>query len=677
MVNPNYVSEPLKIDTAGATMSFTQPKPIKIEVYAEHAVKPQQLVQTIHLKFPDATFPIPEIQKKGTWHRGGRRDTSARFWWSFNSSGVQTEINDELDTSRNRPLRIWGHSLENGKKVYRQRRRALPREHHLIGAYIYNGRMSGKNDNPGSPWTKENNHSPDTKTHNPGWKQGPHRGAFWKEGDVVRSLVPFAGESGNEFGGDYRLLAMTPEIEDSVFKPHPGYFEDKDPNHRIDHTIYLPAGAHYYWRFGNADLHETPDGIYPEFDYPVDTQLTDASYHFSKFPDYPRGYASSASSVVESRHINTGDFDNGVALTPDGAYLNKPDGGNRSDRWGVSKAFYDTPTPYFDNNWSHGVQGPGYFSPNRQISSPVMFGSLPTGVKRNIPWQTLLFRPQPWGSLESFEAPHPGHKDPKDHYLLDLFWMPVVEPYAISEPFSTAGKINLNYQILPFTHIKRATGLHAVMKAEEMLIVSDADAAHYKNWDHALANYYEPPLPTDVHLRQMIDIDETLKQFDDRFLNGEIFKSASEICDVHLIPLQNRSGQTPIELPEPEKENRIQSQVDQIMQDFWEGHSPTGDNSRERPYSHIYPRLTTKSNTFRIHTRAQVIKKSRESDHTTFDPDRDFVAGEWRGSTLIERYIDPNNEEIPDYVNDPDAIGKKTLDQFYRFRILYRKRFDG
>jgi hypothetical protein len=113
------------------------------------------------------------------------------------------------------------------------------------------------------------------------------------------------------------------------------------------------------------------------------------------------------------------------------------------------------------------------------------------------------------------------------------------------------------------------------------------------------------------------------------------------------------------------------------MKSFWMNHSPTGDNSRERPYSYLYPRLTTKSNTFRVHTRAQVLKKARGSDPATFDPEMDTVAGEWRGSTLIERYIDPNNEEIPDYATDADAIGKKSLDQFYRFRILFRKRFDG
>jgi uncharacterized protein (TIGR02600 family) len=491
---------------------------------------------------------------------------------------------------------------------------------------------------------------------------------------VVRSLVPFHGEGDGAYGGDIRLVAAKHEVDASVFKPHIGYFNLNEP---IDQLINTATGTHHYWRFGNADLHKTSDGIYPAFDYSVATQLTDASYHFSKFPDYPRGYAKSLGETIESRPIHTGDFDNGVASTFDGPYINKPDGGNRSYRFGTSRAFHDIPTPYFDNNRSPADQGPAYFSPNRQVSSPVMFGSLPTGVKREIPWMTLLFRPQPWGHPENFDQPHPGYAGAKDHHLLDLFWMPVVEPYAISEPFSTAGKINLNYQILPFTHIKRATGIHAVMKSEEMLIVSDAAAAHYKNRNEALADNYVTELPEDVHLRQFIDIDETLKQFDDRFINGEIFKSASEICEVHLIPLQDRVGQSPITLPDPMFGSPIQDAVDDQMKAFWMDHSPTGDNSRERPYSNIYPRVTTKSNTFRIHIRAQVIKKARESDPTTFDPELDTVAGEWRGAKLIERYIDPNNEDIPDYATLPDAVGNQTLDSYYRFRILHSKRFGG
>ncbi len=93
-----------------------------------------------------------------------------------------------------------------------------------------------------------------------------------------------------------------------------------------------------------------------------------------------------------------------------------------------------------------------------------MFGSLPTGTTLGYSWRTLLFRPD-------HTAKHAGASSPADHLLLDLFWMPVVEPYAISEPFSTAGKINMNYQIMPFTYITRETGVRAVLAAERMLAI--------------------------------------------------------------------------------------------------------------------------------------------------------------------------------------------------------------
>ncbi len=670
----SFVSEPIKIDISSGKIEFSQKEPVILDVFCEHNGYQSQAIQRIHLRFPDAEFPIPVIQKEGSRTRAGKPETSARFWWSFNNSKVNNARNfPETDPRPDIPWHMNGQALVEGRKKSRTGR--LLQTDKLIGAYYWGGRLTGKGSNPGSPWTVANNHSEEAKTLDPRWRPGVHKGGFWKEGDVLRSLTPFHGRGNQVAGGDFRLVAASRDVNVNVFRPHAGYFNHADP---IDHTLFLPAGAHYYWRFGNADLHKTPDGFYPKFNYPVETQLTDASYHFSKFPDFPRGY-SSPEGMTPSKPIATGDFDNGVALTVDGPYLNKPDGGNRSNRWGVSRgdAFSDVPTPYFDNNWGQAIQGPGYFSPNRQISSPVMFGSLPTGVKRELPWQTLLFRPQTWGHPADSGRPHPGSEGLKDHYLLDLFWMPVVEPYAISEPFSTAGKINLNYQIIPFTNVKRATGLHGVMKAEEMLIISDQDAAHYKNWDHALADYYVPPLPSQVQLRHLIDIDETLKQFDDRFLNGEIFRSATEICEMHLIPMRDRPGMSSLNIPEPQEGKKIQPRVDQIMKTFWAAHSPTGDNSRERPYSNLYPRLTTKSNTFRIHARVQVVKKARDSDHETFDPDKDTIAGEWRGETLLERYIDPNNSGIPDYAKSGNALNKENLDRFYQYRILYQKRFEG
>jgi hypothetical protein len=117
------------------------------------------------------------------------------------------------------------------------------------------------------------------------------------------------------------------------------------------------------------------------------------------------------------------------------------------------------------------------------------------------------------------------------------------------------------------------------------------------------------------------------------------------------------------------------------MENFWTTYPATGDNVRERPYSNIYSRVTTRSNTFRVHVRAQVLKKARSTDPTKFDPEKDAVLSEYRGSSLLERYIDPNDttNPIPDYaaVTDPISDSKvKPLDSFYQFRVLETKRFN-
>jgi hypothetical protein len=102
----------------------------------------------------------------------------------------------------------------------------------------------------------------------------------------------------------------------------------------------------------------------------------------------------------------------------------------------------------------------------------------------------------------------------------------------------------------------------------------------------------------------------------------------------------------------------------------------TGDNTKERTYANVYQKVTTQSNTFRVHYRVQSIRKARSVNPTSFDPAADTVASEQRGSVLIERRIDPTNPGIPDYANAPGAVGTNPLDNFYRFRVLEQKRFN-
>lgn len=98
--------------------------------------------------------------------------------------------------------------------------------------------------------------------------------------------------------------------------------------------------------------------------------------------------------------------------------------------------------------------------------------------------------------------------------------------------------------------------------------------------------------------------------------------------------------------------------------------SVTGDNLRERPYSHLYGRLTTKSNSYTVHYRVQVLKKTRGTSPDKWEEGRDQTLSEARGSSLIERYIDPNGA-LPDFAKEPDA----NLDVSYKFRVVGTKKF--
>lgn len=373
--------------------------------------------------------------------------------------------------------------------------------------------------------------------------------------------------------------------------------------------------------------------------------VKDASYSSEDFPYVPD-------------HINgvltvsgaPGDWDNGTSVVGDGPFLNAADPGSISPVNATTLAYYD-------NSNSIASTNPAFFSPNRQMPGPVMFGSLPTGVQRRFPWQTLLFRPGP--------ANHPGLLSPSDHFLLDLFWMPIVEPYAISEPFSTAGKINLNQQLVPFTYIQRNTGLLAAMAGEEVAFAPKTNANVYK----------KQPGPFDSRKPlNLSDTDGTLRQFKAKFASGEIFRSATEICDIFLVP----TGKSWI--------SDATARADWYGDDF----ALVGDNTRERPYADIYNKVTTKSNTYTVHYRAQALRipaTLSRSEPTIYDPARGCsVAAELRGATTIERYLDPNDERFVkgNSKADPSAVSflenpqnniNFTLESFYRFHILQASLF--
>ena len=470
-------------------------------------------------------------------------------------------------------------------------------------------------------------------------------GSVFRAEDVVRSIVPIHG--------DLRLVAGKAEpLKDVTFVKVGGW---ADGQQRFYHLFSDPVGTMALYGFSNE-----PAGPVDYSTSKAGDQLTKADYHWSRLPEMNPG--------AGATYNKWNDFDNGIAHLGDGPFINKPDEGNRTESNGYG---------YF--SWNFDSPSDVQFSPNRFMKSPGMFGSLPTGVKRNRPWETLLFRPQPNHPGAGLPVSGPPYTDPPDHLIMDLFWMPVVEPYAISEPFSTAGKINLNYQIAPFSYIRRATAMHAVFKAEEPLAIPNSMSRVYKLWDHETSDH--PWLPNNSYalacqdpyvrqywneafegigtdaqnMRKSIDAAKTLQQFDDYFKNKGIFRAATQICELHLV----RKGEL---------------LSDYSSGSIWSKNLVTGDNTRENPYASIYAKLTTKSNTYTVHMRVQALKQktaATAADYETWKENSESIVAEYRGSTLLERYLD-STAQFPDFTSATSTV---SVEDFYKFRVISTKRF--
>ncbi|WP_075089215.1 hypothetical protein [Verrucomicrobium spinosum] len=118
------------------------------------------------------------------------------------------------------------------------------------------------------------------------------------------------------------------------------------------------------------------------------------------------------------------------------------------------------------------------------------------------------------------------------------------------------------------------------------------------------------------------------------------------------------------------------------MTDWWNGAlntqkdamELTGDNTRESPYNQLYPRLTTRSNVFQVHYRVQSLRKSRSTSANRWDETRDMISSDYRGSAILERYLDPNITGLPNFITNP-GNSSAALDDHYRFRVIQRKQF--
>lgn len=451
--------------------------------------------------------------------------------------------------------------------------------------------------------------------------------------DTIVSLEP-AGAVGNDpkpevdqTSGDSRLTAGLMDVPAKRFRAHDSYLAGAAATRSGGHGFLSAVGVKYT----NATNGILATGVNS---YQIVGSII-------RQPDVPSRMKAGKGALRADG--GPGDWDTGIGDQKDGAYINKPDEGdtNLDDTNGGGQRL-----PYLlGYGQGYAAAQNTFFSPNRQVPSALMMGSIPTGVQRGLPWQTLLFHSRP-------EDPtHPGRVSPPDHLIADLFWMPVIEPYAISQPFSTAGKINMNYQIEPFNYIRRDTGMQAVMKSTKFLALQSTDSTVYKPIDPGNNGQRAPDR------RRAIDVDKTLAAFDDKFANDEIFRSATQICEMDLIPPGESKA---------------------TMAAFWNKNTLTGDNLREKPYTDIYPRLTTKSNTYTIHVRVQALQKAKGTAPDQWKPNRDSVLSEYRGSSLVERYIDVNDPRLPDFavLAAQDARAPElNIDQYYRMRVISTKRF--
>jgi len=488
--------------------------------------------------------------------------------------------------------------------------------------------------------------------------------------------------------GDTRLIAALASVPSGFFAPHKDYY---DPSIRpaysfaarggtvqplTDAPANQPSDNYYATNWGRPTLGTEAmrnrlaarmDGTFPQASlFPYTTSSTD-------FTD----------GNFRAVWAAGGDFDTGLAVHADGPFINKPEEGSVL----VNPADTNWPNPYFDSYaTAFSYIGSTLFSPNRQVPSPVILGSLPAGLTAsdtspNTAWRTLLFSPNPNSKTHAALG-----ANPPDYALLDFFHMPVVEPYAISEPLSTAGKVNLNYQIVPFTYVHRDTALRGVLKAVDITAIPDKLRYTYKSQFAGVnkGDYFgDQNGPLDQasaaagfwDSRYPIHAGETLKQFDARFAAGNLFRSASEICGLWLYPATQPTASSPNAAATPLVTYDAQAAA---IKSWWYDNagdsrkSLTGDNLRERPYALLYPRVTTKSNSFTVHVRSQALKGVVAADGT-IDDAKNLVAGEWRGSFLIERYIDPNDPALPDFA--ASSANSAAVDGFYRFRTVATKQF--
>jgi uncharacterized protein (TIGR02600 family) len=479
-------------------------------------------------------------------------------------------------------------------------------------------------------------------------------------GDVIRGLeisttsAPF---------GDSRLAAIRQNVPASWYEPVANYNSDT-----VLHAHALRAAYGSAATVSNQVLKEDSSLLVSGVRFI--SSVVNNSVWSSDSRKHVRPLSASQNGTLMANG-NPGDWDNLFGGCPDGAFINKPDEGalgqlNGSNRWSYFTSLNIAGTDVQGVNDYN--QFSLVYSPNRQMYSAFQLGSLPTRAVAGNPWETLLFNPAPAAGVDTSGQPrHRGWTEwPRDHLIADLFWMPVVDPYPISEPLSTAGKINLNAGLAPFSYIRRETGLHALLKSVQVAAIDTRNATSTVTSDTGRLAYKgyglgsSPTTPVSQSFRYDIDREATLRAMRER---PEIFRSATEIAEVPLYPLGQGISY---------KSNHSD------FFDWWFKQKMTGDNTREMPYAQLLPRVTTKSNTYTVHLRVQALKqvpgwRTTSADWATWNEARDQVVSEYRGSSSIERYVDPNDTSIPDFAQP--ANYSKNLAPYYRWRTVSEKQF--
>jgi uncharacterized protein (TIGR02600 family) len=679
-----------EIPTSVDTFDFigtTSGSPVEVEVYYG-GTDPNNLIQTVELDFPSASgWPVPRGEPTGVNLKTGILNgatpvdvTDPSLWVKVGSTGYNGGAVAAFQTAMKRYYWFERNSFYTSDYSLSPSS-TWTYQTTLQAAWSFASRLAWSRQASYSPYQPQS--SPVLNYYSNRWRQ------IVQPGDTIRSLVfcdtpttPFKTNS-----GDLRIAALSNRV--TGFMPHPDW---SGPQSRAcmlrlaDGTMYFPvttssttsapSSRPFGQTFTGTDY--TKEGVYGNH---VTVTTSGGKFQTNRaMGNLPYGGGATPTKYVNGvirEDGRAGDFDTGVGNFPDGPFANKQDEGN------VIYAYQEPvtliwryPVPYY-GTWTYEAPGNTFTSPSRQMPSAGMMGSLPTRVADKKGWQTLSFSPVPAG------INHPGNADPKDHLLLDLFQMPVVEPYPISEPFSTAGKVNLNYQIAPFSYITRSTALRAALHPLRVpiLAVGTGSSANYLTYKTGVSSAADAGTtydkekgqnkPNDYNPRKPVDRDLTIKNIDEFFKLAKtdsstgFFKSGSQICERCLYP------------------KGVSATDDTALKSYWANSSTLiGDNMREKPYTDLVNRVTSKSNTYTVHMRVQTLRQLPRSNPTlfnTWNEGRDAVLGEYRGATTIERYIDPADPRFKstnaNFVNPDDTTSSTNLETLYRVRAVSNKRF--